>query len=349
MPGEDGRTLRSDWPDPPRKADYHEPSTFGWSGYGWSVDDAPPAPWPIDVGPDFPLHTYGPPGTVWIFTLGDIAANWTGIPAPVGKALLKRALRKLGSYTIGGSLWAWRTPDPEGLHPPMTIKVIRTTIHAKFGAAEEIAHVMHWRSKPTADVSQDAAAIKTFADQLRDHWVAFLDSSGPVGSGTSLRQHLSTDVQYNEVRAAHLEISPGLKPVYLVPTQYSSFTGTTGNCSGSGVLPYEVAMCLSLNTALRGARHRGRTYLGGIINSELAGNGLFSVSSVTAFGKAYFDQLVTAMSTDSGNDLHVLSHKFGESYKVTGVRVGVVPDSQRRRRRKQLEAYVLAGGTAAGV
>lgn len=349
MPDSDGHTIPSDWPDAPWRATYHSDEWWGWRGYGFTVADAPPYPFPLGTEGPWPVSIYGPPGTVWLFTLSDIASNWTHVPVPIGKAIIKRALRKLGSYTVGGNIWAWRTPHPEGAAPDMAIKVIRTTIHAKLGAAEEIAHVLHWRSSPTPDVDQDMAAVKTFADQVRDHWVAFLNASGPVGSGTQLRAHIASDVQYNEVRAAFLEITPGVRPRYLIPTQYSTFTGATGNCSGVNPLPYEVAMCLSLNTHLRGARYRGRTYLGGLVQAELSSNGLFGSPNTLAFGKAFYDQMVTAMTTDTGNDLHVLSAKFGESWPVSGVRVGVVPDSQRRRRKKQLEAYALAGGTAAGV
>lgn len=350
MPDAAGHTIASDWPNPPPNAEYHTPHLLQWSGYGYTVAGAPPYPFPlgVDAGP-WPVETYGPPGTLWIFSSGDIFENWTHVPAPFGRVALRRLLRKLGSYSIGSSLWAWRTPDPEGVQPPMSIKVIRTTIHAKFGASEEMAHVLHWRSSPTPDVDQDMAAIKTFADQVRDHWVAFLNASGPAGSGSTIKSHISSDVKYDEVRAAFLEITPGVRPRYLVPTQYSTFAGTTGNCTGGPPLPYEVALCLSLNTHLRGARYRGRTYLGGLTVSELGSNGLFLSTNTLAFGLGYWQQMVQAMTTDTGNDLHVLSAKYGESWPVSGVRVGVVPDSQRRRRRKQLEAYALAGGTAAGV
>lgn len=245
----------------------------------------------------------------------------------------------------------------------MAIKIIRATIHGKLGNVEEVAHVLHFRTQPAPDVDQSIPGLITLGGQLAGYWLDFLNQAiTPYGQGAPVRDYLPKTLVYDEIRIAHLSIAPGVKPVYLIPTQYVPCpAGSSGN-GQAATLPYEVAMALSLGTQLRGPRHRGRVYLGPWTTSVMSGvvasggtnqpaavavDGLFN-GTEQAVGQAFGVKFVDQVRAHTGVVLNVLSQVGGESWPVTGVRTGAVPDSQRRRRRSQLESYHLSWGIAPG-
>lgn len=232
---------------------------------------------------------------------------------------------------------------------------IHVTIVGNLGATEQVAHTLNFRTNP-ADVDQDAAALTTFAGQVRDHFVAFLNTA-PAQANIPVIKWLSPDLVYKEVRAAYLEQTVPAsvtteqgkrgprkvfhypRPAYLVPTQYAQFAGN--GVAGQGTdpaLPYEVAMAITHTTGLRGPRNRGRVFLGGLTSGLIAPGGMFQAQWVEAIGNAWGVRMVNGLNTDTGNRLHVVSRAYASSVGVNGVSVGHVPDSQRRRRRSQLEA-----------
>lgn len=352
------------WPQPhPYAQDF---DTF------WVVRQLPPAPWP--ALPPGPVDTqlYGPPGTEWLFSVSDYLNRLT---EPLVAQALGSAAKVLTDEARAvaqplSTTWGWRTPEtaPDLLSGaksgvPMAIRCVRAVIHAKLGTTEEVAHVLHFRTQPAPDVDQQASDLVSLGGQLGTLWQQFLTTGvTPYGQGAPVRDYLPKTLVYDEIRLSYMSFAPGVKPVYLVPTQ---FVAMPANCNGNGTaatLPYEVAMALSLGTHLRGPRHRGRLYLGPFTSAVMAGivqsggtnqpapaalDGMFS-GVQNAIGQAFGEKFVAPVKATTGVVLNVLSQKGGESYEVTGVRAGQVPDSQRRRRRSLLEAYAQAWGTAPG-
>lgn len=226
---------------------------------------------------------------------------------------------------------------------------MRTTIVGNIGTDEQVAHVLQWRTAPAPDVDQDVAAVRLFAEQVRGAWTSFLASETLPNNGP-ISAIMPTSLRYTEVRAAYLEqTAPGAKPRYLVPTQYATFGPNIGGTSSAGsALPYEVALCMSLNSNERGPRNRGRTYLGPLHVNLMGAEGNFAADQVFQVGAAFGAKVVGALNANSGCDLHIVSHKYATSIPVQGVRVGIVPDSQRRRRRSRPENYSQAWGTPIG-
>jgi hypothetical protein len=310
-----------------------------------------PYPGCWEIGP------YGPPGTVWLYDIGRLRDRLTqlGVNATYKAALnyLVRQVEEAGlppehtqSWTNPGVLPA--LPDL-GRYSVMSVKALRTTIHAKLGTEEEVAHVLHWITAPTPGAALDLAAVKAFGDKVRDTWQAFF--TGASGEqNTAIAEYFSADLQYDEVRTSYVNIpaAPG-KETYDVLTQHSPFTA--GACVGratSQTLPYETALAVSLGTNFRDRRARGRTYMGGLGANMLATHGKFDVARAGHVGEKFGSAFVNVMNSTSIADLHIVSRKYATTAPVQGIRIGVVPDSQRRRRRSQVEGYTLVWGQAVG-
>jgi hypothetical protein len=267
----------------------------------------------------------------------------------------------------GGGAYLWSVP--EGSDPPLPpdgatrMRWLHVTINGKLGATETISHTLNFRTAPAADVDQDQAAVQTFANQVRDAWAAwFTGYSGPKGG--PMAALCSNQLQYVDVTAAYLEqTAPATigtetsrktkrpiktfeypRPTYLVPTQFAPFAAGVGGTDNTGALPYEVAMCVSLTTGIRGPRNRGRVYLGGLSKQNVGGDGLWAAGVPGNVGDL-FAHLVHTLNTTTGARLHVVSRAYATSLGVNGVTVGAVPDSQRRRRRSLKENYAAPVAT----
>lgn len=240
---------------------------------------------------------------------------------------------------------------------------IHATINAKLGDVETMSHTMNFRTAPEPDVDQSVEDIQLFANQLRDIWANWLKTTvapETVAPSSLMGNH----VQYVDVTAAYLEqTAPAAisthtsrktghpvkdftypRPTYLVPTQYAEFDGTVKGTNNFAKLPYEVAMCVSFTTGVRGPRNRGRLYLGGLTTDHIDDTGAFK-NGAPARVAGMFGRLIHTMNTGTGARLHVVSRAYATSIGINGVSVGSVPDSQRRRRRSQLENATTPVGT----
>lgn len=344
------------WPQPhPYAQDF---DTF------WLVRQLPPAPWPeLPPGP-VDHQVYGPEGTEWLFPVSDYLNRLTtgGFSQGFSKALGVLLSEAKAVAVPDSTTWGWRTPASAPEIPPSPevrpMRWIHATIVAKLGALEEINHTLNFRTNP-ADADQSPASLLTFANQIRDTWTSFFQGFDLLAQNhKKISDHFQAGLVYKEVRTAYLEQTaaattttvPGKRgprkvfhyprPVYLVPTQYSQFApGAVHGTDPSGIppLPYEVAAVLTHTTGLRGPRNRGRIYLGGLASTVMGADGMFD-ATVKDMGAAYGQNFVNALNTASGNRLHIVSRAYNTSVGVNGVAVGLVPDSQRRRRRSQLEA-----------
>lgn len=353
-----------EWPEAPWDASYHSEGGWlawleGWRGHGWSVAHEPPGGFPFIDAP-FPRAAYGPPGTLWIFTQADMLAGLVGVPGGVAKFALNQALRKLGVVFGEGNILYWRTPDPsiQPKGPDVTFRWLRTTIVGTIGTTEGVAHVLNWRPADAPDGDLTAAQVQAHGDHVRDAWASFING----GAVRATKTVLSANLTYKEVRTAYLEqgaaatvtTHPGKRgpvkdfhyprPTYLVPTQYSTFAA--GAVKGTGVgndLPWEVALCLSLSTGLRGPRNRGRLYLGPLLAGTMNPNGVFD-NTVDDVANNFASLFVTAANAATSTKLMVVSRAYATALPITGVSVGHVPDSQRRRRKKQPELRTAPTG-----
>jgi len=123
-------------------------------------------------------------------------------------------------------------------------------------------------------------------------------------------------------------------------TREQAFADISGGSVGV-VHPNQVALVASLETGFsRGPAHRGRFYIP-MPTSVVESSGLISVVDATNVAGSVKD-LIDAINVSATNaEVAVFSRKLGTpgNRRVTGVKVGLVMDTQRRRRRSLIENY----------
>lgn len=330
-----------DWPERPESAQDFD--------LFWLVRDLPPLPFPDESFPYWDHRAeFGPPGTRWIYAVADLAARETAPGVPEATKLAANRLLKLlkaKSPPIGSAGWVvpGTVPPPgssQEAHVPMSW--IRTAVVGRIGNDEEFVHTLQWRHSTTENAPVSAANAKTVGDAVRDGFVTFFAAH---------RGKFGPEVVYTEVRSSVLaQVDPNTAPEWPLSTQVSPFP--TFNMNGSATtpsLPYEVSLALSLNTNWRGSsRFRGRLYLPPMAVEVMGPVGQFDSSKVEPVGADFGSSVLGAVEAATDYEAHVISQKYGTSAKITGVRVGKVPDSQRRRRRDRPEAYFQAWGNPVG-
>lgn len=198
---------------------------------------------------------------------------------------------------------------------------------------EQFQHKMDW-GNPGADPTTSEADALTLAETMATAWSTIF--------ATPLLTAFSADVSYQEVGVVELNQSdPGGDVTESFGTQWFMYpTGSrpTGG-SGSTSLPYEVACCVSLQTDHRGPSGKGRFYLPPFSKDGITNHGLFNmgvVSPVVVAVGAYIDNIKASTSLKP----IVVSRTKKILNEVTSITCGIVPDSQRRRRRSLSEARV---------
>lgn len=127
-------------------------------------------------------------------------------------------------------------------------------------------------------------------------------------------------------------------------TNEAIFADVTGAIGGTGV-PNQIALAVSLTTGLgRGPAHEGRFFLP-LPAIAVSGDGRMSTAycdGAAADLKTFINALnAIAEGATTGPTVCVMSRKAGApaTHAVTGVKVGRVLDTQRRRRRSLAEGY----------
>lgn len=123
-------------------------------------------------------------------------------------------------------------------------------------------------------------------------------------------------------------------------TNQATYADLAGG-GGAGGAPTQIALAIGLTTGFsRGPAHKGRIYVPQPALSLTAG-GVYAVADAAAI-KASFETMRVALNAVNANwKLAVFSRKAGSPAHrlITGCQVGVVPDTQRRRRRSLIENY----------
>lgn len=334
----------------------------------WVVKGLPPSPYPFQQNGPFDHAKFGPSGTTWVFTSNDIVDGITHVPHTTDflALALKDLYAKLCQSRPSQQLFSWVVPADNGTSPDARsygMRWLHVTVNAKLGSTETMSHTLNFRTAPSPDADQDQAAVQTFANQVRDIWATWWGTAYG-NSNQSMASLVGSEVAYQDVTAAYLEQNAAAtitthtsrktghpvkdftypRPNYLVPTQYAPFATPVTGGNAQQQLPYEVACCVSLQTGVRGPRNRGRLYLGGLTAGWMDTNGLFKPAVADVVSSAVAD-LVHRLNTGTGARLHVVSRAYATSSGINGVTCGLVPDSQRRRRRSELESYGVAVAT----
>ena len=123
----------------------------------------------------------------------------------------------------------------------------------------------------------------------------------------------------------------------------------TGNDRFQGignVMPFQVSMCITLRTEKqRGRAHSGRFYVPCAELNDIGADGLLPVGRCNAAASAVAE-FITNINDNPGADTAAIRGAVvsgvgspGPYQDITGVQVGRVLDTQRRRRRQLVEAY----------
>jgi hypothetical protein len=308
----------------------------------WVCHGLPPGEWPLDR--TLTPSQIGPVDTTYTFSVGEYAARLALLAARDTAALAQGvAFWHAPPILPGIANFIWTIAPTGG--QPVTIDVLRATIHAKVGTLEESCNVLHYISDP--EVAIDPAMVNTFAAKVALNWAAFMvdQPAGSLPGGPSMWHALfAKTANYDEVRAAHVQIvgstvkwAPGTQTVY------APIIATAGQGPS---LPAQVACTVTLHSGVRagkkGRSGRGRIYLGPLSSNIIDPlTGTFIAGLPQSLGAAWKKFMVTAMHTGAAPfSLVVLSPATNARYVVTDVAVGQVPDTQRRRRKSLPELYV---------
>lgn len=247
------------------------------------------------------------------------------------------AVASIGQYPV---VW---TPQERPI-----MKWIRSTFRGDLtGGAEQFQFKLDW-GNPGADPTLGEAEAGAFAGFLRDQWSAIWLSS--INSNV-VQSFFPTDVKWNEVGVAQWQQdSPknadgsGGDAHQVYPNAWAAWTvgAQPAGTSTFKALPYEVSCAVTLHSNKRGPRGRGRLYLPPFATSAMDPLGVFQTGTVTTMGAAIGDLIEAVQGSTYGYDALVVSMREKVLNSVTSVSVGKVPDSQRRRRRNQDEARVVA-------
>ncbi len=155
---------------------------------------------------------------------------------------------------------------------------------------------------------------------------------------------ISPAVKLSFVKANRIDVDGTYMDALTNEELYADIAGAGG---GGGVLPNQATIAVSLTTGFsRGPAHRGRFYLpmpsiNIDANTGLIGSG--NAQSIRQSTKTFLEAIADVPGIDAPNSLTpvVMSRKAGAAtYRVvTGVEVGQVIDTQRRRRRSLKETY----------
>ncbi len=216
-----------------------------------------------------------------------------------------------------------------------------------------------WTPISNGDVAVDAGSQAGTNGTLTRTWTARIGPTGsPDNCDATMQADLGDDVwtflnaikSYltSNFRWTHVKIAPILADgTYGAPSAVYTFTTPLVGTDGTGALPPEVAIAVSLRAPIIGRRGRGRIYIPGLGKSAtIASDGTVASSCATALRDA-MGVLVTNLENIPGTEDHgplvsVFSAGAANVVRPSQVRVGSHFDAQRRRQHQVVETYVSA-------
>lgn len=148
----------------------------------------------------------------------------------------------------------------------------------------------------------------------------------------SFRALYSTTTTFSSAKAYIVESTTG--KVVQSGVGGSQFTGSAATAS----FPPQLAVCVTIRTALAGASYRGRFYLPAPLTAEGTTTGRITGAAVTTLVTAMNQAATAITSTDTGVHVGVYSRVHHVFTAGTFFDIGDVFDTQRRRRDKLAES-----------
>lgn len=218
--------------------------------------------------------------------------------------------------------------------------VNRVTISGTcFGGAEEWS-TGFWMGSETADAGDPNGA----AEQIAGYWRTYFElAANAVSSG-----YITTEVKVAQHKAADEKTD-------LTKVDFHTVSPLMDGGGTSVALPAQITLCLTLTSEIqRGIAAKGRMYLPGI-NSAVQGTTGKLLSSTTDTFRTNLKTMFDGINADPDIPDRVIlvsrGHKTTlvpggdviyiepQNANVTGLRIGDVYDTQRRRRNGLSEAY----------
>jgi hypothetical protein len=195
---------------------------------------------------------------------------------------------------------------------PVIADVCRVVITGTTPSGTLWANIIHFRNDTGGSM---AAAITTFDADLQD----FLDKSA-YGGGFGIGHWTHTGWLSALARYTPLD---GM-------TAATTKTAVHDGAGTGDALPPDVAVVLSWQTALRGPRYRGRTYIAGFGEGTCTASGRVDAAAVAGLA-ASGGKFITDLAVQN-TPLVVASYKFATAEDIVGCSVNDTFDRQERRR-----------------
>ena len=211
-------------------------------------------------------------------------------------------------------------------------KVYRVTISGTCFGGNEIWSTGFFMGSETEDIG---AVPQTLVDEIATRWSTFF-----VLSGSSISSNYLT----TQVKVALLSTAGVTDPLNVV---YHTYTTPPQGANGGTAMPPQSSLVCTLTSAIsRGLAAKGRMYIPGFAGGGPDATGHISSTAVGNIATA-LQTFINGVNTDVGAGFHVINASFGSvkhslpgvNAVVTGIKVGNVYDTQRRRRNGLVEAY----------
>jgi len=299
-----------------------------------------PEPWVLVSGEP----TAGEEGDWWVTDLANIVVG-----QDAWKAQLLVSLAELFTGPIVpfvGAIGRWPVIFEQGKSGGSYVRWIKSTMRGTLGGVEQFQFGINW-GNPGSDPDIDETEALALAQVLGTQWgLAF--SAAQTGVGTTAL--FSPDVVFTEVGVTQCTQTSGTnadgsggnleQDFETAWWAYPTATRPTGSQSYPP-LPYEVACAVTFHTDKRGPSGRGRAYLPPFATPVMVTGGKFDTIPVHVAGdlfKRFFANVEGATTYEPV----VVSRRRIVLNTINQITVGVIPDSQRRRRRSQDEAPYVA-------
>jgi len=193
---------------------------------------------------------------------------------------------------------------------PVITDTMRVAVRGHLVNGHAFANVMHFRKSGAITF---AAAIAILDPKLVNHLTV------AVGAGEPWRNHANTGTTIDDFTYTPLDGATATTVIaHAIP-----------GISAGDELPANVALVITLRTALRGRSHRGRVYQAPFVEGENTSLGN-PLSATVANIQTQWNGLLTNLA-GTGVSLVVASYKLVTATDVASITVDTRWDTQRRR------------------